>query len=97
MTRAFSPAEKRALWEGWKVGLSLVEIGRGLDRQAGTILNVVRREGGFAPRPHKRSATALKAVERVTVMHDGRVLKHGTPGEIESDPEVQSIYMGRKH
>ena len=64
MTRAFSPAEKRALWEGWKVGLSLVEIGRGLDRQAGTILNVVRREGGFAPRPHKRSASALKAVER---------------------------------
>jgi branched-chain amino acid transport system ATP-binding protein len=40
---------------------------------------------------------ALKAVERVTVMHDGRVLKHGTPEEIENDPEVQSIYMGRKH
>jgi ABC-type branched-subunit amino acid transport system ATPase component len=25
------------------------------------------------------------------------VLKHGTPEEIENDPEVQSIYMGRRH
>ena len=64
MTRAFSPEEKRAVWEGWKIGLSLVEIGRGLDRQAGTILNMVRREGGCAPRPHKRSACALKSAER---------------------------------
>jgi branched-chain amino acid transport system ATP-binding protein len=40
---------------------------------------------------------ALRVVERVTVMHNGRVLKHGTPAEIESDPEVQSIYMGRSH
>ena len=37
---------------------------------------------------------ALRVVERVTVMHNGRVLKHGTPAEIESDAEVQAIYMG---
>jgi branched-chain amino acid transport system ATP-binding protein len=40
---------------------------------------------------------ALRVVERVTVMHNGRVLKHGTPGEIENDAEVQAIYMGGKH
>ena len=40
---------------------------------------------------------ALRVVERVTVMHNGRVLKHGTPAEIENDPEVQEIYMGRGH
>lgn len=40
---------------------------------------------------------ALRAVERVTVMHNGKVLKHGTPAEIENDAEVQSIYMGSKH
>jgi len=39
---------------------------------------------------------ALRVVERVTIMHNGRVLKHGTPGEIESDAEVQAIYMGGK-
>ena len=40
---------------------------------------------------------ALRVVERVTVMHNGRVLKHGTPDEIENDAHVQAIYMGGKH
>jgi branched-chain amino acid transport system ATP-binding protein len=37
---------------------------------------------------------ALRVVERVTVMHNGHVLKHGTPAEIESDADVQAIYIG---
>jgi len=40
---------------------------------------------------------ALRVVERVTVMHNGRALRHGTPDEIENDAEVQAIYMGGKH
>ncbi len=40
---------------------------------------------------------ALRVVERVTVMHNGRVLKTGTPDEIENDSQVQAIYMGGKH
>jgi branched-chain amino acid transport system ATP-binding protein len=40
---------------------------------------------------------ALSVVERVTVMHNGRVLKTGTPSEIENDAQVQAIYMGAKH
>jgi branched-chain amino acid transport system ATP-binding protein len=40
---------------------------------------------------------ALRVVERVTVMHNGRVLKTGTPDEIENDTQVQAIYMGSKH
>ena len=40
---------------------------------------------------------ALRVVERVTVMHNGRVLKHGTPEEIENDAQVQAIYMGSKY
>ena len=38
---------------------------------------------------------ALRVVDRVTVMHNGRLLKEGTPAEIENDAEVQEIYMGR--
>jgi branched-chain amino acid transport system ATP-binding protein len=38
---------------------------------------------------------ALRVVDRVTVMHNGRLLKEGTPQEIENDPEVHEIYMGR--
>jgi len=40
---------------------------------------------------------ALRVAERVTVMHNGRVLRTGTPAEIENDAEVQAIYMGGKH
>ncbi len=39
---------------------------------------------------------ALRVVDRVTVMHNGRMLKHGSPAEIENDPEVQAIYIGGK-
>jgi branched-chain amino acid transport system ATP-binding protein len=37
---------------------------------------------------------ALRVVDLVTILHNGRVLKHGTPSEIENDAEVQAIYMG---
>ena len=40
---------------------------------------------------------ALKVVDKVTVMHNGRVLKTGTPSQIENDSQVQAIYMGGKH
>jgi branched-chain amino acid transport system ATP-binding protein len=30
-------------------------------------------------------------------MHNGRVLKHGTPEQIEDDAQVQAIYMGSRH
>jgi branched-chain amino acid transport system ATP-binding protein len=40
---------------------------------------------------------ALRVVDKVTVMHNGRVLKTGTPAEIENDAQVQAIYMGGKH
>ena len=40
---------------------------------------------------------ALRVVERVTVMHNGRVLRTGSPAEIENDAQVQAIYMGSKH
>ena len=40
---------------------------------------------------------ALRVVDRVSVMHNGRLLKEGTPAEIENDAEVQAIYMGTRH
>lgn len=40
---------------------------------------------------------ALRVVEKVTVMHNGSVIKTGTPSEIENDAQVQAIYMGGKH
>jgi branched-chain amino acid transport system ATP-binding protein len=40
---------------------------------------------------------ALRVVDRVSVLHNGRLLKEGTPAEIESDADVQAIYMGTRH
>ena len=39
---------------------------------------------------------ALRVVDRVTVLYNARVLKHGSPAEIENDLEVQAIYMGER-
>ena len=33
----------------------------------------------------------------VTMMHNGRIFKEGTPQEIEDDDEVQAIYLGAAH
>lgn len=62
--RRFSAAEKAALWEGWKRGLTLEKIGRGLDRRASTVFQVIRHEGGYAPKPRCRAARTLQLAER---------------------------------
>ena len=40
---------------------------------------------------------ALSVSDRVTMMHNGRVIKEGRPEQIESDPEVQALYLGADH
>ena len=40
---------------------------------------------------------ALRVVESVTMMHNGRIFKEGAPQEIEADPEVQELYLGGGH
>jgi branched-chain amino acid transport system ATP-binding protein len=57
------------------------------------LLNTLPRHIGFVLIEHDLDI-ALRVVERVTVMHNARVLKEGTPAEIENDAEVQAIYMG---
>ena len=40
---------------------------------------------------------ALRVVESVTMMHNGRIFKEGAPDDIENDPEVQELYLGGGH
>jgi branched-chain amino acid transport system ATP-binding protein len=40
---------------------------------------------------------ALRVAERVTVMHDGRVIVEGTPDEIRGNELVHDLYLGRHH
>jgi branched-chain amino acid transport system ATP-binding protein len=40
---------------------------------------------------------ALRVAERVTMMHDGRVIVEGTPQEIRANELVHDLYLGRLH
>ena len=40
---------------------------------------------------------ALGLVDRVTVMHEGRVLAEAAPGDIRGDARVQEVYLGTPH
>lgn len=62
--RGFSDAQKRELWQRWKAGQSLSEIGHALSKHAGSIHGVVTANGGIAPTPRRRSEYALRLSER---------------------------------
>jgi IS30 family transposase len=52
------------LWERWRRGESLGEIGRALDRGPGAIRYAIREHGGLAPRERRRNRLALTLCER---------------------------------
>ena len=68
--RQFTIEELTSLWQAWKRGESLSQIGRSLGRQPATILQVVRRRGGCAPKPQCRSAQALRFSEREEISRE---------------------------
>ncbi len=59
-----SAAQKADLWQRWKHGQSLSEIGRALGKHAGSIYGVVSSNGGFIPAIRRRSRRALTLAER---------------------------------
>jgi branched-chain amino acid transport system ATP-binding protein len=85
---ALAGAPRLILFDEPAAGLSPAER-----RELVALLGALPEHMGFVLIEHDLDI-ALRVVERVTVMHNGKVLKHGTPGEIESDAEVQAIYMG---
>ena len=59
-----SATQKADLWQRWKQGQSLSEIGRALGKHAGSIHGVVSSNGGFAPAVRRRPRWALTLAER---------------------------------
>jgi IS30 family transposase len=57
-------SDKAAIWERWKRGESLSEIGRAINRVPGAVFHVVRARGGVPPAPRCRSERALTAGDR---------------------------------
>lgn len=59
-----SEGDKAAIWERWKRGESLSEIGRAINRIPGAVFHIVRARGGVPPAPRCRSKRALTAKDR---------------------------------
>ena len=57
------------------------------------ILNALPNHIGFIIIEHDLDV-ALRVSAYVSMMHNGRLLKEGTPEDIEADKEVQEIYLG---
>jgi len=64
MSRWLTSQERAAVWRGWKNGLTLKQISDLVHRPSPTVLSVLRRDGGFAPRTRRRAAHSLAATER---------------------------------
>jgi IS30 family transposase len=60
----FTAEEQSAVWQGWKGGMSSVQIARGLGRHFMSVYELVRRAGGYVPRARRRSARVLRVQER---------------------------------
>jgi len=63
-SRGLLAAQKRELWNRWRKGQSLSEIGRVLRKNAGSISGVLAMYGGISPPNRTRSPRALCLSER---------------------------------
>jgi branched-chain amino acid transport system ATP-binding protein len=88
---ALAGAPRLILFDEPAAGLSPVER-----RELMSLLRSLPSHTGFILIEHDLDI-ALAVVDYVTVMHNARILKHGTPKQIEVDPEVQAIYLGDRH
>ncbi len=59
-----SDAQKQELWERWRGGESLSDIGRALGKFPASIFGVLKLHGGLAPRVRTRPAQGLSMRER---------------------------------
>lgn len=85
---ALAGSPRLILFDEPAAGLSPVER-----RELVALLHGLPRHIGFLIIEHDLDI-ALTVTEQVTVMHNGRVLVHGTPDEIQANDDVHAIYMG---
>ncbi len=58
------------------------------------IVQSLRRQGiGIVITDHNVRET-LAITDRALIIHNGEVFRSGSPGELESDPEVRRVYLG---
>ena len=60
----YSDSQKALMWERWKQGATLHEIGKLFDRPHTSIHRILAETGGFRPAERSRASTALTLAER---------------------------------
>jgi transposase, IS30 family len=63
----YTDAQKALMWDRWKKGDSMKEIGRLFDRGHTTVQRILTQDGGIRPRERKRSPSALTLIEREVI------------------------------
>ena len=63
----YSAQQKELMWERWKQGDTLHDIGRLFDRGHSSIQRIIQETGGYRPRHRKRSALSLTLDEREVI------------------------------
>lgn len=88
---ALAGAPRFILFDEPAAGLSPTER-----RDLVAILNALPKYIGYIIIEHDLDV-ALRVSDYVSMMHNGKLFKEGTPEEIENDPMVQEIYLGGGH
>ena len=94
-----SSQQKRELWARWKAGQSLSDIGRSLNKHAGSIFGVLSARGGIAPSARKRSRRSLSLHEREEISRGlvaGLSLRK-IATQLGRAPSTVSREVGRSH
>lgn len=60
----YSDSQKALMWERWKQGWTLHEIGKLFDRAHTSVLKIIAETGGFRPAQRLRASRALTLAER---------------------------------
>lgn len=95
--RAYSALERRELWERWRRGESVAEIGRVLGRERSTVHRTIREYGGIAPPERRRSRLALSLQEREEISRGAAVGEsaRGIAARLGRSPSTVTRELGR--
>jgi IS30 family transposase len=94
--------QKRELWQRWKAGHNLSQIGRWLGKTPWSIQSIVSRQGGVMPIPRRRAERTLDLAEReeisrgLAAQHSFRQIAKGLARPVSTVSREVARHGGRE-